>query len=83
MRKNLRSRSGARASGSFVVPEIEVDSAETVSPESVPLPQGSDKARADDWSDPSKMRQMSPLWPLLWLAIPFVLLVVHELFKGR
>lgn len=83
MRKNLRSRSDARVPGSFVIPEVEVDSAETVSPGSVPPPRRSGNARADDWSDPSKMRQMSPLWPLLWLAIPFVLLIVYELFKGH
>ena len=34
---------------------------------------------AEDWSDPSKQPQMSPIWPLLWLAIPFVLLVVYGL----
>ena len=43
-----------------------------------PPPHG--RGWAEDWSDPSKLPQVSALWPLLWLTIPLVLLVLYGYF---
>lgn len=83
MPTNLKSRSGARVSGSPVVPETEMDPSEVVVPDPVPPPRRKGGDWAEDWNDPSKLRQMSPIWPLLWLTVPFVLVIVYELFKTR
>jgi|GEM_PF-3316833 len=83
MRTNLRNRPGARIPAPPVVPSPEVDPVEPIAPETARRRSPRGGAWAEDWSDPSKMRQMSPIWPLLWLTVPFVLAIVYELFKGH
>jgi hypothetical protein len=34
---------------------------------------------AEDWTDPAKRHQMSAIWPLMWLAVPLVGLVLYGL----
>ena len=38
---------------------------------------------AEDWSDSSSQPKMNAIWPLLWLAIPLVSLVLYGLLTGR
>lgn len=32
---------------------------------------------AEDWSDPSKFKQMSPIVPLVWFGVVLLLLIVY------
>lgn len=36
----------------------------------------------DDWSDPSKKPQMNPLKPILWMTLPFVVIVLWGYLFG-
>jgi hypothetical protein len=38
---------------------------------------------AEDWTDSKKQHQVSALWPLMWLTLPLVLLVLYGLFSGH
>lgn len=86
MRTNVKSKKGSStgASGQPPMPVSETDPSTLGAPE---LPRGTTKAHAgswsEDWSDPAQRPQMSPIWPLLWLSIPFALLVLYGYFSGR
>jgi len=76
MRSNVKSKSRAGAD----LPR----SAETISSQPVaPEPPSAAAAATDDWSDPSKQRQMSAIWPLLWLVIPLGSLILYGLLSGH
>ncbi|MGB8223982.1 MAG: hypothetical protein WCF10_15445 [Polyangiales bacterium] len=83
MRTNLKSSSVANTADCPLAPtpEAAVAPSEPIAPAPQPTaahPHG--RAWAEDWSDPSKRPQMSAIWPLLWLTIPFVLLVLYGFF---
>jgi len=59
-----------------------VDPVEHVVTEPVPAPKRKGGDWAEDWKDPSKLRQMNPVWPLMWLTVPFVLAILYEFFRG-
>jgi hypothetical protein len=37
---------------------------------------------AEDWSEPAKHPQMSAIWPILWLGIPLLAMVVYGYLSG-
>lgn len=80
MRTNLKSSSVASTAHVPLAPMPETASApnERIAPAPQPTPHG--RGWAEDWSDPSKLPQVSALWPLLWLTIPLVLLVLYGYF---
>jgi hypothetical protein len=84
MRTNLKSSSVARKAVVPLapMPEAAVAPSEPIAP--VPQPTAAHphgRGWAEDWSDPSKLPQVSALWPLLWLTIPLVLLVLYGYFS--
>ena len=84
MRTNLKSSSVASTVNVPLapMPEAAVVPSEPIAPAPQPTaarPQG--RGWAEDWSDPSKLPQVSALWPLLWLTIPLVLLVLYGYFS--
>jgi hypothetical protein len=79
-RTNVDDRLDARATGAA---GSETDPAEQAVPERLSARPPQAPPGADDWSDPSKLRQMSAIWPLLWLTVPLVLLVLYGLFTAR
>lgn len=83
MRTNLRNRSGARPKPRPVAPLHEAVAPEPVEPAEPAAPRPNAGGWPEDWSDPSKLPQMSAIWPLLWLTVPFVLAIVYELVKFR
>lgn len=83
MHANLKRSSVASTAGGPLAPppEAAVAPSEPIAPAPQPTaarPPG--RGWAEDWSDPSKQPQMSAIWPLLWLTIPFVLLVLYGFF---
>lgn len=36
----------------------------------------------DDWSNPEEHARMSAGWPLLWMAIPLIAILLWGLFSG-
>jgi len=83
MRTNVRSRSSARAMPRPVAPEHKVSPQEPAELVGPPRPRPKTGGWSEDWSDPSKLRQMSAAWPLMWLAVPFVLAILYEFLKFR
>lgn len=77
-RTNASNRPSARAASAT---GSEADPTEQALSPIPPRPEA--RPDADDWSDPSKLRQMSAIWPLLWLTIPLVLLVLYGLLTIR
>jgi hypothetical protein len=76
MRSNVKSKS----SSSTDLPR----SAETTSSRpKAPEPPLAPATGTDDWSDPSKQRQMSAIWPLLWIVIPLGSLILYGLLTGH
>jgi hypothetical protein len=35
-----------------------------------------------DWSEPTEHPQMSAIWPILWLGIPLLAMVVYGYLSG-
>ncbi len=82
MRTNVKRSSGARRSGHPSGRALEAtDDAHASKPQTEP-PGSRPRNWAEDRSDPSKQRQMSAVWPLLWLALPLFLLVVYGLLSS-
>ena len=83
MGTNVRRSSGAGTTGLAPLSRSEAKLSEPPAPEAAP---NEAKPRAEsspeDWSTPAMQHQMSAIWPLLWLTIPFVLLVLYGLFSG-
>ena len=50
----------------------------TPDPSAEPTPE-QESPSPEDWTDPAKRHQMSAIWPLMWLAIPLVALVLYGL----
>lgn len=81
MRTNTRRSAGAGTTGHPAsIPEA--SPSELVAPEGTPDLEPRAGSWAEDWSTPAKQRQMSAAWPLLWLTIPLVLLILYGLFGG-
>lgn len=84
MRSNPKSKSssgtrpGPNPAATAMAPDEPVDP----EPHAQAAPPKSSSSQ-EDWSDPAKQHQMSAIWPLLWLAIPFVALVLYGLFTTR
>jgi len=83
MHTNRKSSSVARTADVPLapMPEAAVAPSEPIAPApqlTAARPHG--RAWPEDWSSPSKLPQMSAIWPLLWLTIPFVLLVLYGFF---
>jgi len=36
----------------------------------------------EDWSEPTKHPEMSAIWPILWLGIPLIGIVVYGFLSG-
>jgi len=83
MRTNMRRSSGAGTTGQPPASTPEASPSGLVAPETAPrLEKPRVGSWTEDWSAPAKQPQMSAIWPLLWLTIPLVLLVLYGLFGG-
>jgi hypothetical protein len=82
MRANVRS--SVPAKDQSLVPPPDVDSADIdeTEPKTKPVERRTG-GWAEDWSDPKRQHQVSALWPLMWLTLPLVLLVLYGLFAGH
>ncbi|HSN82814.1 MAG TPA: hypothetical protein VLS88_09575 [Polyangiales bacterium] len=84
MRTNVKRSADAGTIGHLPASPPEVSPSELVATETAPsLERPRAGAWAEDWSTPDKQPQMSAIWPLLWLTIPLVLLVLYGLFGGN
>ena len=84
MRTNVKRSSGAGQAGHPPVSTIpseptELQGAIEDETESTPRPAGS---WAEDWSEPASHPQMSAIWPILWLGIPLIAMVVYGFLSG-
>jgi hypothetical protein len=82
MRANVSS--SVPAKDQSLVPPPDVDSADI--DETEPKTKRAERRTggwAEDWTDSSKQHQVSALWPLMWLTLPLVLLVLYGLFSGH
>lgn len=84
MRPNVKRGLGvSQRSRQAPLPSIE-SREETVSPrERPPTESRSVGSWAEDWNDPSTHPRMSAIWPVLWIAVPLVLLVLYGLLSGH
>ncbi|MGB5697973.1 MAG: hypothetical protein WBM46_20150 [Polyangiales bacterium] len=83
MRTNLKSSSVANTADRPLAPTPEAAVAPSEPVPAAPQPTAAHphgRAWPEDWNSPSKQSQMSAIWPLLWLTIPFVLLVLYGFF---
>lgn len=81
MRMNARRSAGAGTTG-HPATTPEASPSELGAPEGAPNLEPRGGSWEEDWSTPAKQRQMSAIWPLLWLTIPLVLLILYGLFGG-
>jgi hypothetical protein len=86
MPTNVRRSSGAGTAGLAPLTTPQVKPSESLvtkaAPNEVKPVAEPSQYTPDDWSKPETHHQMSAIWPLLWLAIPFVLLVLYGVLGG-
>ena len=54
----------------------------TPDPPTKPIPD-QESPSPEDWTDPAKQHQMSAIWPLMWLAVPLVALILYGLLTRQ
>ena len=85
MRRNVKRGSAPSPRKQQVIPtsspEIPIEPAGSSPRQDVePRPAGSS---AEDWDNPSTHPRMSAIWPVLWIGVPLLLLVLYGMFSGR
>lgn len=84
MRTNVKSSSMSDSPSLSSARSVPESASELVQPS--PPPEGQHRPAgswAEDWSDSPTRREMSAMWPLLWLTVPLVLLVLYGLLAGH
>ncbi len=84
MRTNVKNRAAVGATDRPSTASLPKSPTELAPPSSPAEPERRRTASwAEDWSDPSRQPKMDAIWPLLWLAVPLVSLVLYGLITGR
>jgi len=84
MRANVKRSSGAGRAGHPPVSTIPSEPTEfraAMEEKAEPAPRAP-APWAEDWSEPAKHPQMSAIWPILWLGIPLLAMVVYGYLSG-
>jgi hypothetical protein len=82
MRANVKSSVPTKDSSLVPPPDLDPQDFEETEPTTKPGERRTGDW-AEDWTDSSQHRQVSALWPLMWLTLPLVLLVLYGLFSGH
>ena len=84
MRANVKRSSGARRAGHppvSTIPSAPTEAQAATQEKAEPAPRAAAPS-AEDWSEPTKHPQMSAIWPILWLGLPLLAMVVYGYLSG-